>query len=392
MSNDFEELCMKQKNFCYIGNWGKDSSSIGYTICDYNAQTGMIKPFGTAFSGLSVGAHCVDHKKMRLYTADEKMHYPGMRFGGGGEVHCFAIDPESGMLTQINSQPSYGALTSYVALDPLGEFLVATNHGSRNYVTRIEKDTDGKIIRKVLYDSSTVALYPLNWDGSIAEVCDVYCAEGEGPLAVQFASHLHSVVFAPDGSFCLVCDKGGDQIFTFRIDRENKKLIPAMDQPVTVMAGAAPRYSAFHPTKPFVYTNNEFNPVLHSFRYDKNGGIKLLEARSGYAKPCENGEKGMQSAICVSRDGKYLYSLVRTTDVVCVFEIDQDTGLLKNLQQFSPGAKNLRGGTLSPDGNYLLLAAIDSHEVLSCAIGKDGRIGEVVCRIEQPTPCCITFF
>ena len=383
---------MEQKVFCYIGNWGKDGTSIGYTICRFLPKTGQLIPLGESFAGMSVGAHCIDERKKLLYAADEKASYPGMRLGGGGEVHCFAIDPESGNLTLVNSQPSYGALTSYVALDPLGDFLAVTNHGSRNYVTRIEKSADGSFSRKVLYDSSTVALYPLEADGSIGKVSDVYCAEGAGPLPVQFSSHLHSVTFAPDGSFLLVCDKGGDQIFTFQIDREKKKLIPAETGPVSIKPGSAPRYSAFHPTRPFVYTNNELAPILCGFHYDPSGQLTPIEIRSGYAAECENTPTGMQSALCISKDGQYLYSLIRTTDVVSVFRIDRETGKLHPIQQFAPGAKNLRGGTLSPDGHFLLLAAMDSHEVLSCPIDSCGCLQNAVSRIFQPTPCCIAFF
>lgn len=383
---------MEQKIFCYIGNWGKDSASIGYTVCQFFPQTGQLLPIAEAFSRMSVGAHCVDRKKNRLYTADEKPNYPGMRFGGGGEVHCFAIDPESGRLTLVNSRPSYGSMTSYVALDPKGDFLAVTNHGSRNYVTRIEKTADGGIQRKVLYDSSTVALFSLEEDGRIGEICDVYCAEGEGPRPVQFAPHLHSVAFAPDGSFLLVCDKGGDQIFTFRIDREKKKLIPAMQQPFHTKPGSAPRYSAFHPERPFLYTNSELDPILYGFRYAVDGSLTPIEVRSGYAAECENAEAGMQSALYISKDGQYLYSLVRTTDVVSVFRIDQETGTMCPMQQFAPAAKNLRGGRISPDGRFLLLAAMDSHEVLSCPIDSDGFLHEAVSRIPQPTPCCMEFF
>lgn len=339
-----------------------------------------------------MGSHCVDSKNHFLYTADEKSNYPGERFGGGGEVHCFRIAPETGELTLVNSVPSYGSMTSYVALDPKGEFLVATNHGSRNYVTRIEKKEDGTIQRKVLYDSATVALFRLNGDGSIGAVCDVFCAEGNGPLNVQFAAHLHSVIFAPHGDFLLVCDKGGDQIFTFRIDRKAGKLIPCTGQPTVVEPGCAPRYSAFHPHAPFVYTNNEFTPVLHTFRYDATGSLTLVACCSGYTQSVEGGEQGMQSAVCISRDGQLLYSLVRNPDTVSVFRIDSQTGMLEPVQQFFPGVKNLRGGTLSPDGRFLVIAAIDSHEVIVCPIQADGSVGQAVCAIEQPTPCCITFF
>lgn len=383
---------MAEKQFCYIGNWGKDSTSIGYTVCEYIPETGRITPLETQFPGLSVGAHCADNEKHLLYTADEKTEYPGMRHGGGGEVHCYSINPENGHLSLINSKPSYGVMASYVARDPKGEFLVVTNHGSRNYVTHIIKGEDGKYRQEVLYDDATVALYRLNPDGSIGDACDVYFAQGTGPDPQQFMPHLHSVVFAPEGAFFLVCDKGGDQIFTFRIDREQGKMSPVTEPAFRSQPGSAPRYSTFHPTQPFVYANNEFKPYLNCLKYDLDGNLDLIEEVSGYPWKVNGWEKGMQSALHVSKDGNYLYSLVRNPDVISVYRIDQETGKLTPLQMVKTEAQNLRGATLSPDGRFLLVAAIGSHQVLSFPIGENGLLQEAVCIVEQPTPCCIAFF
>lgn len=383
---------MNTKSFCYIGNWGKDSASIGYTICSYDAEKGTLAPLGTAYEGLSVGAHVVDTEKGLLYTADEKADYPGMRQGGGGEVHCFAIDAATGHLMRVSSLPSYGAMASYAARDARGEFLLVTNHGSRNYVTHVVREENGSYRQEVLHDDATMALYRLNTDGSIAGVCDVYYASGSGPAPQQVMPHLHSVVGSPDGSFFLVCDKGGDQLLTFTIDRENARIIPLGEPAFRAEPGSAPRYSSFHPTLPVVYTNNELKPILYCLRYDQTGALTLMQKISGFAGPIESEEKGMQSALHVSADGRFLYSLVRNPDVISVYRIDQTDGTLSPLQLLRTQAKNLRGAALSPDGRYLLVAAIDSHQVLSYPIKPDGTLGEAVCAIDQPTPCCIAFY
>ena len=381
---------MGEKTYCYVGNWGMTGGSIGITVCEFDLQTGTLTPVKTQFPGMSVGAQCIDYEQARLYVADEKKDHPEFRVGGGGEVHSLAIDKESGELTMLGSAPSFGTLASYVAVDPKGKFLVATNHGSGNYVTRIEQAPDGSFQQKVLYDNITAVLYELNDDGSIAQACDVYYALGDGPMAGQLTSHLHSVEFAPDGSFFLICDKGGDQVLTFRIDRDQKKMV--LITAFSTEKGIAPRYSAFHPTKPFVYTNNELKNILHCFRYQENGELELLEVHSGYAQARENEQEGSQSALRVSPDGKFLYSLVRGTNVVSVFAIDQDTGLLTPVQQYEPKAKNLRGATISPDGRFLVISAVESQEIVCCPIGEDGLLGEPVCRLSQPTPCCVAFF
>lgn len=381
---------MEKKTYCYVGNWGMSGGSTGVTVCEFDLLTGILTPIKSQYPGMSVGAQCIDYEKACLYVADEKKDHPDFRVGGGGEVHYLAIDKANGELTLLNSVPSFGTLASYVAVDPKGGFLVATNHGSGNYATRIEKAPDGSFQQKVVYDSITATLYELNEDGSIAQACDVYYAQGEGPMAGQLTSHLHSVEFAPGGSFFLICDKGGDQVLTFRIDREQKKMIPVTEY--STEKGIAPRYSAFHPTKPFVYTNNELKPILHCFRYQETGELELFDVRSGYAQEIENEAEGSQSALRVSPDGKFLYSLVRGKNVVSVFSINQETGVLTPVQQFDPKAKNLRGATISPNGRFLVISAVESQEVVCCPIDGNGQLGEPVCRLSQPTPCCVIFF
>lgn len=375
--------------FCYIGNWGKDGKSTGYGIFTFDPESGSLTWQRNCFPGLSAGASCVDQERGILYCADEKSDYPGMRHGGGGEVHAFRICPETGQLEKINSMPTLAPLTSFVALDPTGNYLAATNHGSRQYVTQSCRDENGNFRVRVLHDDGTVVLYRRMPDGAIGEILDIFYMQGTGPKTVQFMAHPHSVRFAPDGKFLLVCDKGGDGVYTFRI--QGDRLVPC-GEPFRAVPGSAPRYSAFHPTRPFVYTNNELKTTISGFRYTEEGSLTEICCVPGIPGEPVLDDIAMQSDLTVSPDGKHLYSLVRGRDLVVVFHIDQQTGNLTPVQTYEAPGKNLRGCALSPDGRFLLLAALESHQVLSCRLDEKGRVTGVAGQAEQAAPCCIAFY
>ena len=70
-------------------------------------------------------------------------------------------------------------------------------------------------------------------------------------------------------------DKGMDRVYTFRVDEEEGKIIPAdcfLDD-----RGVFPRYGAFHPTLPVLFTNNERACVIDVFDYDRESGKITLK-------------------------------------------------------------------------------------------------------------------
>lgn len=392
------------KMICYVGNWWESdkgfwvkggTSTIGICACDYNVETGELTPFAQFHEDICVGMQCIDHERNVLYAADEKLADPAFIRGGGGYVYAFKIDPATGNLTLLNKVPSFGTLTSYVMLDPRGRFLVATNHSCHNFVTKIVKnEATGEFERKVLFDDATTVLYELNDDGSIGRVCDVYYAMGGGgPLEQQTLSHPHSANPAPLGDFFVMCDKGGDLVHTLRIDRENKKLV-LCDEPFLTERGMMPRYSAFHPTKPFLYTNNEAQPVLHCFRYTPDGKLDLIGTCPGIAQDIPydgTPHTVMQSDLVVSQDGKYLYSLVRKVNVISIYSINQETGELTMIDCKRLTAQDPHSCCFSPDGRFLLVGAMKSNKVFTYPVLSDGRLGDAVASVDQPSACCMTF-
>jgi 6-phosphogluconolactonase (cycloisomerase 2 family) len=135
--------------------------------------------------------------------------------GDSSEISAFTIDGKTGTLTLNNQESTQGQNPVHLTIDPTNRFIIVANH-----VT------------------STLAVLPLNANGSIGKLTDLLPLKGKiGPhRGEQPFAKPHQVQFDPDGHFIAVPDKGLDLIFTFRLDAAQGKL-RAIDAPPRAGAG-----------------------------------------------------------------------------------------------------------------------------------------------------------
>ena len=390
----------KRHSFVYVGNfrmrpqtWGMPQpSGFGVGICRFDNETGELTPVKTVHDHITAGNALLDGRRNVIYFGHEDMTLPDRPYGGGGQVFAFSIDAETGELTEINHQPSYGALPVSLAMDPTGKYLIVPHHTGSFPVTKVRKDAAGRYSTVSEYDDASIVLFPLADNGAIGDPCDIFIQTGTGgPLKQQTHPHLHSVSVSPSGKLFLVGDKGNDQILMFHIDYAAQKLVLCGGKPFDTIPGASVRCSVFHPTANLLFANYEMKSVVASFRYDEDGGLEPLCVASSLPEGVEDGPTMMPSEIKVHPSGKYLYTLVRGINSASVFEIDQNTGALQLIQTFQLDGKNPRNCTISPDGRFLLVAMILSSEVLVLAIGEDGKLSATRHRAAQPHPANMTF-
>lgn len=384
---------MGDEVFAYVGNWKIDGDAgYGFSICRYDVKAGTLEFVKSAFPEISVGATYLDARRGILYCTDERSNHPGYGPGGGGRVYALAIDPASGDLTEINQQPSYAALPSYVTPDQDRDFLVVTNHAREVAVAKSVRDESGEYRLVTEFDDATTALFRLNADGSIGAPCDIYKHSAAGLGGGSYRSpHPHSVNMSPSGELFAVCDKGGDQIVFFRIDRAAGKLAVCGGEGYRTTSGSAPRYSVFHPTLPYFFMNNESLPVVCSFRYDEQGSLTPIDTAD--ALPAgEDVTHAEQSDLRITSSGNYIYDLIRGSDAISVFEVDESSGKLARIQTMRPGGSGPRGCALSPDERFLLVANVASGDVRTLSVGDDGRLSPTGDSLALPRPGNVTFF
>ena len=389
------------RTLVYVGNFSSKPTNWetpkptdrGFGIYTYNSANGDLELLESGVLGnISVGATCVNAQHTVLYCTHEFMTQPDYFKGGGGLIYSLAIDQRTGELNEINHQPSYGSLPSYPAIDATGRYLIVTNYTGGTPITKPVKDPPGNYRIVVEYDVAAVVLFRLDADGSITDPCDMFERTGSGPGPEQTHSRFHSVMRSPLANLFLVCDWGSDRIYMFRINAQSAKLEVCGDGPYQSIPGSKPRYSAFHPTQPYVFVNHEGKTVISAFRYDVSGHLRFLGATGVLPSRATPDPTAAQSDIRIHPSGQFVYTVIRgEKSFVSVLSVGPSTGELSLLQTYELEGGGPRGCAVSPDGRFLYVALTSIHKVVQLAIGADGKLSSTGKSFSQPNPGNITF-
>src|SRR5712691_9631412 len=288
----------------------------------------------------------------------------------GDQVTTYRIDPGTGRLTLVNHQPTGGKNGVHLSIDATGRFLIVAN-----------------------YDSGTVAVLPINQDGSLAALSDLATLTGTpGPdKTQQLSSHPHHCPFDPTQKFIVVPDKGLDRVFVFRIDAAGRKLVPNDPPSIATRAGSGPRHVGFHPDKPYAYVINELNSSLTTYHFDwSTGELKPLQVLPTI--PSSFTGNNTAAEIAVSRSGRFVYGSNRGHDSIAIFSIDPATGTLASIGWEPTTGTTPRYFGIHPSGRELYAANQTSDTVALFTInemtGKLVATGEI---LKAGAPCTIAF-
>lgn len=343
---------------------------LGVSVFDYDPETAVMTHIGDYDRGLKVGAQTYDPKKNKVYVVDEFWSLEG-RTGGGGHVASFNLNKETGTLTRTSIQRTFGTNPSYLTVDKTGKYLLVTHHCTEHFVTRLVK-TEGGYDAVVAYDLCTLLLYRLEENGDIGPILDVFEIHGRDVEGGLKFPHLHCVVPDREKNYYIVCDKGLDKVYSFKIDYGREKIVKCCE--VACVPGSEPRYCAFHPTELVFYCNHESSTEIRAYRLEKNGSFRLVGSCASI--PEDMADAVSPSDIVVHPNGKYILTSLRQKDLISVLEIQEDGGLTR-LQTISCGGVNPRGLCVSPDGRFLLTANMQTETVNVFSIGENGLLTPV---------------
>lgn len=289
--------------------------------------------------------------------------------GGRDHISAFRISPSDGHLTLLSQMPSHGTNPVDAALDNGARHLVVAN-----------------------YSSGTVAVMPLEPDGRLLPVQQIYELPGKpGPDAVQqSASHPHAVIFDPTGQFVIVPDKGFDCTFVFRFDHGTGRVEPTAQGCITSRPGAAPRHCIFHPSRPVLYVNNELDSTVTGYAWSTtNGALTELQVIGTLTE----GQAGRNTTaeIAVTPDARFLYVSNRGHDSIARFAIADD-GRLRLLGTTPSGGECPRFFALDPTGDFLFAANQQGDSVVAFRVDKlSGDLAPTGQVIPVGSPSAISF-
>ena len=343
----------------YVGTYTDHTQSAGIYLLRMDPRSGQLESVGSTDAGANPSFLALHPNGRVLYAVNEVDH---------GAVRAFAIAGESGALTKLDEAASEGAAPCFVSVDKGGRVVLVAN-----------------------YDSGSVALLPLETDGSLARATSVVKHAGTGPVADrQGQPHAHCIVADPSNRFALAADLGADRVFVYRLDLDGNSLRHVEGGDARMRAGAGPRHLAFHPTLPCVFVANELDSTVATLRFDaERGALTVGETRS--TLPAGWTGTNFPADIHVDPSGRTVYVSNRGHNSIAVFSV-AESGTLSLVQVVATDGNWPRNFSLDPTGRWLLVANQRSNSIV--VFGRDEKTGQLTPtsqRIAVPSPVCLRF-
>ncbi|MFK7904162.1 MAG: lactonase family protein [Chitinophagales bacterium] len=354
--------------FLYVGTYTRkeghvDGKGKGIYIYQMDSQTGELSYY-SEIGGITNPSYLTIHPNGKyLYAVSET---------GDGEsstVHAYTIDARTKKLTEINQQMAEGYAPCHISVEQTGKYALLAN-----------------------YTTGNVVMLPIGADGSLGVASDnAQHKDAQSKNNRPRAAHAHFVSADLNNRYAIAADLGMNRLYVYEMDLEQGKLV--LKDVGEAAQGAGPRHLDFHPTLPYIYSLNELNGTIDSWKYDAESG-KLTPNKPLPTYP--NGHSGSigSADIHIHPSGKFLYASNRAKlNNIAVFRIDEKTGDLTFLSHTDTQGKTPRSFVISPDGRFLLAANQDSSSIAVFSIdeqtGKLTPTGEVE---EVMSPVCLKFY
>jgi 6-phosphogluconolactonase len=285
-------------------------------------------------------------------------------------IDWFSVDPMTGALSATGSLASFGTSPSFLAVNPggtnlyavdentpgrVGAYSVALDGGSLSFLNAVSSggdgppfvsvDATGKFVFVANYTSGSVAVLPVQADGSLGAATDTESVGAEA----------HMILADPTNHFVFVPCLGADYVAQFVFDATTGELTPNATPHVATAAGAGPRHLAFHPNGRFAYLINETNSTMSLYSFDATNGTLSVQQT---VSTIPSGFTGVNTAaeVHVHPSGAWVVGSNRGDDSLVVFSVDPSTGLM-TLSGFTPsGGMTPRAFNFDPSGTFLYAA------------------------------------
>lgn len=346
--------------YMFVGTYTSQEGSKGIYVYKFDTDTGRSD---------SVSMVEVANPSYLTISNDEKFVYSvGENGKNDSFAHSFSFDKESGQLTLLNSQYTQGSSPAYITLDVNGNNALTANYGG-----------------------GSISQFNINSDGTLSALSNLFQFEGKGTDSTrQQKPHLHSVRYSPDGSFMFAADLGTDRIYRYKsinsVFEGQPALLKSDTAIITTPAGTGPRHFDFHPSGLYFYLLGELSGEVIVYDYNM-GDLKqkqtILADTVGARASAD---------IHVSPNGKFLYASNRLeADGIAIFKIGSQDGTLTKVG-YQLTAKHPRNFAITPNGKFLLVAGRDDNVIEVYSIDKEtGLLTNTNQDIAIDMPVCIKF-
>jgi 6-phosphogluconolactonase (cycloisomerase 2 family) len=347
--------------FLLVGTYTSEEGSKGIYVYRFNSLSGKSD---------SVSMVELTNPSYLTLSPDEKFVYAvGENEKESSAVYALSFNKKHGQLSIIDTRLTLAESPCYITIHSNGKDLHTANYGGGS-ITSFQVDSEG------LLGSAT-------W---------VTQFNGNGPDSVrQQGSHVHSVRYSPDGLYLFATDLGTDKMYRFTVQNtpfDGQPVIQQSSKREFIMPpGTGPRHFDFHPNGgKYLYVLGELSGQVILFDYN-GGDLKQKQVVAADTL----GAQG-SADIHVSPDGRFLYASNRLKgDGLAIFSIDPNDGTLTKLG-YQLTVKHPRNFVITPDGNYVLVAGRDDNLIQVFALDKEtGLLKDTDHSISLSKPVCLKF-
>lgn len=342
---------MAQTEYAWVGTYNPNGEGLYRFTVD--PQSGVLGN-KTLVSTLPNAAQLTvarDGKTLYLASEVEQGAVQALRIGNNGE------------LSVLNQVASGGAGPVYLSLTPDGRFLLVAN-----------------------YVSGSIAVLPVNDDGSLGEAVDKRQDQGEPGAAKPQAAvegsfaisdhngpHAHMIAADPSGKFVFSTDLGLDRIYQYKFDGKTGALTP--NDPPFIRAsskGAGPRHFVFTPQADGLWLINEESSTLTHYALNKTTGT-LQQGETISALPKDYKGTSFAAGLVLSADGKQLYVANRLHNSIGHFTVKADGSLMHQDDVWTRGDYP-RTLTLAANGRWLYVLNQRSDNITRFRVEPNGKL------------------
>ncbi|MEV5967761.1 lactonase family protein [Kribbella sp. NPDC051952] len=286
-----------------------------------------------------------------LYATDEE---------DDGKVTAFAIQADGG-LELLNKQPTGGVHPCHLDIDPSGRYLLSAN-----------------------YTSGSVAIHPIQDDGSLGEASQFLQRSGTGPNADrQEGPHAHQIAFDPAGAYVFDIDLGSDTVYSSTLTANGQ--LEEVDR-LHIHPGAGPRHMVFHPTAAAAYVINELDSTLCVCGY-ADGKLQVVQTVS--TRPADSPGENFPAELLIAADGRFLYGSNRGDNTIAVFATAADGLSVELVQTIGSGGNWPRHLAFSNDGSRVYASNEQSDLITPFTVSADGTLTQDGESVSWPKPTCV---
>ena len=354
-------LCASAQSFYLFAGTYTGSGSKGIYVYNFNAQTGNAKWVSNTDSSTNPSYLTVAHNGDFVYAVNET------NGTNPGRVSAYAFNKNKGTLEFLNTVLSGGDDPCYISTSNDDKWAAVAN-----------------------YTSGSVAVFPLNKNGSIQPYSQLIKDSGSSiNKDRQATAHVHEAVFSAGNAYLFTPDLGMDKVMIYKFNHLSKQpLKPSSPAFVKAAPGSGPRHFAIHPNKKYAYLIHELSGTVTTYSYN-NG--KLVQLQDLPAHPAGYSGTIGSAEIAISPDGKFLYASNRGDEnTITIFSINSSTGKLKLEGYQSTMGKGPRNFIIDPTGNFLLAANQNTDNIVIFKRNKQtGLLTNTGKEIHVPKPVCL---